>query len=116
MAFFRRIFAQGPPAEPQPADVIAQRLGVPAPDQPHTVELYAFDTCPYCRRVYSAISRLDLNIPVRNVHQDPRASNKLREVTGGTQVPCLLIDGVPLLESMDIIDWLESYKVGGGAA
>ncbi|NOY26099.1 MAG: hypothetical protein GXP62_09525 [Oligoflexia bacterium] len=116
MAFFQRIFARRPPAEPQAADVIARRLGVPAPDQTRAVELYAFDTCPYCRRVYSAISRLDLNIPVRNVHQDPAASAKLREVTGGTQVPCLLIDGVPLLESLDIIDWLESYKVEGAAA
>ena len=32
----------------------------------------------------------------------------LMEVGGKRQVPCLFIDGAPLYESSDIIDWLRA--------
>ncbi|MBW1881075.1 MAG: glutathione S-transferase domain-containing protein [Deltaproteobacteria bacterium] len=29
------------------------------------------------------------------------------ERTGRTQVPCLFVDGEPMFESLDIVDWFE---------
>ena len=116
MSFFRRIFGQSPPAEPATPAAIAERHGVPAPDQPRSLQLLAFDSCPYCRRVYRAVERLELDVPVGNIRRDADAHDLLVRLTGRTQVPCLVIDGQPLLESMHILDWLESYKVHGAAA
>ncbi len=110
MSILTRFFGAAsarPPADPAQ---LARSLGVPAPDQPRDLRLYAFDTCPYCRKVYQALQGLGIELPVRNTRQDPLAAQELRTLTGGTQVPCLVIDEVPLLESEDIIAWLASYK------
>ena len=34
---------------------------------------------------------------------------RLLAVGGIDQVPCLFIDGIPMYESLDIIDWLEKH-------
>ncbi|MBE6736814.1 MAG: NrdH-redoxin, partial [Ruminococcaceae bacterium] len=34
---------------------------------------------------------------------------RLIEVGGYEQVPCLFIDGKPMYESLDIIDWLKAH-------
>jgi glutaredoxin 3 len=68
--------------------------------------LYKYDTCPYCRRVFGAIDELGAHIEYRDVHQSAEWRKDLLSKTGGTQVPCLLIDGEPMLESLDIIRWL----------
>ena len=60
------------------------------------LELYMFDTCPYCRRVLNYIANAE----------DRR---RLIEVGGYEQVPCLFIDGKPMYESLDIIDWLKAH-------
>ncbi len=77
-----------------------------------TLELYKFDTCPYCRRVFDVIDRLGLEIPRRDIRTDPEALATLIQVGGKRQVPCLFIDGKPLYESGDIIAWLET-NLGG---
>jgi glutathione S-transferase len=45
-------------------------------------------------------------IELRDIHKDPQADATLVRVGGKHQVPCLFIDGVPMYESLDIIDWL----------
>ena len=71
------------------------------------LELYYYPSCPYCQRVLKAI---DANgwqgITLKNIHADPVADATLVRVGGKHQVPCLFIDGVPLYESLDIINWL----------
>jgi len=68
--------------------------------------LYKFDSCPFCVRVHGAIDRLGVNIEYRDV-RETRWWSDLLERTGRTQVPCLFVDGEPMFESLDIVDWLE---------
>ena len=53
---------------------------------------------------------LELEFPVHDVRESTEVRAALLEATGRTQVPCLFVDGVPLLESLDIIDWLTRYR------
>lgn len=71
------------------------------------LELYKFDTCPYCQRVFDAIARLEVPVRLRDIKEDESARRKLLEVGGDEQVPCLFVNGKPLYESQDIIAFLE---------
>ena len=113
MSFLDRLLRR--PAAPSPSPREHAPGGVPTPDQPRELVLYAFQACPYCQRVFRAADDLGLRIPVRDTRRDPEASRALRALTGGTQVPCLVIDGQPLLESADIVQWLRQYKERGAA-
>ncbi len=72
------------------------------------LELYKFDTCPYCRRVMSFIDESGrTDIEMHDIHKNDEDMKRLIEVGGKRQVPCLLIDGKPMYESLDIIEWLK---------
>ena len=74
------------------------------------LELYKFDLCPYCVRVFKAIERMGrTDIEMHDVEESAADYKRLLEVGGKDQVPCLFIDGVPMYESLDIIDWLEKH-------
>ena len=84
--------------------------GVPAPDQPRALELFAYQGCPYCARVERALARMPaVEVTRRDTMRDRSAFAKLRDTTGRTQVPCLFVDGEPLFESEDIVRWLEAH-------
>ena len=70
------------------------------------LELYYFDSCPYCQRVLKTISQLSLKITFLDIYQDVTNMEKLTYITGRKTVPCLFIDGQPMHESADIINWL----------
>ncbi|MDO5119775.1 MAG: glutathione S-transferase N-terminal domain-containing protein [Coriobacteriales bacterium] len=71
------------------------------------LELYYYPECPYCQRVLRAIREHGYKgIVLKNIHADAKADATLVRVGGKHQVPCLFIDGVPMYESLDIIDWL----------
>lgn len=76
------------------------------------LELYYFRQCPFCAMVQSKIKELNLTeyITLKDIH----ASNEIREfhiqTTGRGSVPCLYIDGNPMFESRDIMNWLTSNK------
>ncbi len=74
--------------------------------------LYAYPECPFCSMVLHEIESLGMKIEVRNTRQSSSFSQELRRLTGRTQVPCLVIDGKPLLESADIIEYLRSIAQG----
>ncbi len=82
---------------------------VPAPDTDRDLILFKYDTCPYCQRVMRHAKALGVELQMRDTMRDPGARKELVGHTGGTQVPMLLIDGVPLLESADINAWLDAY-------
>lgn len=84
---------------------------VPAPDRDRALALFEYPSCPYCQRVLRRLGPLGLTdaVTLRDVHREDGAMAELVAATGGTQVPCLVVDGVPLLESADIVDWLEAY-------
>lgn len=74
------------------------------------LELYHFDSCPYCVKVRDYIDRAGLKsrIEYHDILEDPAAHKRLLEVNNDDdQVPCLVIDGKPMLESDDIIAWLK---------
>ena len=84
--------------------------------------LYYYATCPFCFRVEIALKKLGIDMERRNIHQDPKHSEDLRNGGGSTMVPCLRIDqdGISkwLYESADIIRYLEENfsKKGGDLA
>lgn len=74
------------------------------------LELYKFDTCPYCRRVMACIDESGrTDIEMHDIHENEEDRKRLIEVGGKQQVPCLFIDGEPMYESNDIIEWLEKH-------
>lgn len=73
------------------------------------LELFKFDSCPFCVRVQRRIEQLGMDgIRFRDTHRDAGASKDLITRGGKLQVPCLFVDGEPLYESLDIIAWLEA--------
>ena len=75
-----------------------------------TLELFKFDTCPYCQRVMRYLDQSGrTDVVYRDIHKEPESRNRLITIGGKEQVPCLFIDGNPLFESLDIISWLEEH-------
>ena len=71
------------------------------------LELYKKDNCPYCQRVYEALTRLGVRVRMRDIRREPDAVATLERVGGKRQVPCLFVDGKPLYESDDIVRFLD---------
>lgn len=72
-----------------------------------SLDLYMFETCPYCQKVISEIKSSGRNdVVFHNIHENEADRLELIRVGGKLQVPCLFIDGKPLYESDIIIDWL----------
>lgn len=70
--------------------------------------LYHYEVCPFCVVVREAIDRLKVpDVEYRDILKDPQYREELVAMNGIGQVPCLLIDGKPMLESEDIVDFLE---------
>ena len=66
-------------------------------------------TCPYSARVRDFIEERGLKdqIAFMEINETEGAGDRLTQLTGKTQVPCLVVDGEPILESKDIIAWLD---------
>lgn len=74
------------------------------------LELYHFESCPYCNKVRTFIDQAGIKskITYLDTKKDSKAHDALMKMNGDDQVPCLVIDGKPMLESDDIIDWLKT--------
>ncbi len=73
------------------------------------LKLYMFDTCPYCSKVINEIETSGLtDIEYHNINKNELDRLELISVGGKQQVPCLFIDGKPMYESDDIIEWLRA--------
>lgn len=72
------------------------------------LELFMKPTCPYCIKVMNFMSENNITIPLRDIVADESAAETLIAIGGKRQVPCLFIDGKPLYESGDIIEWLRN--------
>jgi len=70
--------------------------------------LYAYDICPYCRRVLRFMNKYDIVIPIKDPLDDPAVRDELVRLGGKSQVPALLVDGEVLYESRAIIAWMEN--------
>lgn len=70
--------------------------------------LYFKPTCPFCKKVRAFIEANEIaGIEERDIKKDPANEAYLIEKGGKDMVPCLFIDGNPLYESEDIIDYLD---------
>ncbi len=72
--------------------------------------LYYMPTCPYSKKVLAFIEKKGLEVPLKNIDEDAKSIEELLHLGGKFQTPCLFIDGKPLYESQDIIDWLNDKK------
>lgn len=79
------------------------------------LELFKFDSCPFCVRVMRRVKTLGLEgqVRYRDTMRDAGAQGELLRRGGEDQVPCLFIDGEPMYESADIIAWLEENVAQG---
>ncbi len=74
------------------------------------LELFMFETCPFCRRVLNYLEESGrTDVELHNIRQNEADRRRLIEVGGVEQVPCLFVDGVPMYESLDIIAWLKEH-------
>lgn len=74
------------------------------------LELFKYDTCPYCVKVMNYIDSVGrTDIIYRDIHKSDEDARELVAVGGKRQVPCLFIDRKPLYESLDIIQWLKDH-------
>ena len=48
-----------------------------------------------------------IEVSLKDTQQDSLAREELVKIGGKSQVPCLVIDGKVLYESLDIIEWLK---------
>jgi len=72
--------------------------------------LYHKMSCPFCKKVRDYLEEIGKTIPMKAIDQDPKAKEELLHLGGKAQVPCLFIDGAPLYESGDIIEYLKEKK------
>jgi glutaredoxin 3 len=87
---------------------------IPSPDEARILTLYKYDACPYCIRVFAFLKNYSVSMEMADTRNSKEARAALMHLTGRTQVPCLVIDGVPFFESSDILDWLAAYVIRGG--
>ena len=78
--------------------------------QGHT--LYHFRISPFAWRVRRKIAQYGLEIPMRDILEDPHAQEELVSKGGKDQVPCLKIEGTGspakwMYESADINDYFK---------
>ena len=69
--------------------------------------LYYKPTCPYCVRVLNFMNERGIECEMRNT-LEPGVASELVAVGGKQQVPCLVIDGQALYESLDIIEYMRT--------
>lgn len=77
----------------------------------HELEFFMKPTCPYCIKVLSFMEENGVAVPLRDIEVDEDAAKTLVAVGGKRQVTCLFIDGKPLYESGDIIEWLSANEL-----
>lgn len=71
--------------------------------------LFYRETCPYSSKVREFIRENGLisKIQLRDVGEDEGYMDELMELNDDDQVPCLVVNGEPILESDAIISWLD---------
>jgi len=74
------------------------------------LKLYYMEGCPYCNKVRKYIEENDVSVELVDIHADSKNADDLIKLGGNDQVPMLLIDGEPLYESDDIIEWFKNNK------
>jgi glutaredoxin 3 len=72
-----------------------------------TLTLYHFIGCPYCHRVTNFLNKEKISVTMKDIHENTAFRQELIKIGGKPQVPCLVIDGKALYESLNIIEWFK---------
>ena len=76
-------------------------------EKARSLELFYRPTCPFCQKVLRWMENHNVdNVTLFDITSDSAAEQRLAEVGGKKQVPCLFIDGTAMYESDDIIEYL----------
>ena len=73
-------------------------------------ELYHFTSCVYCLKARFQLNRMGIELPLKNIRENPDYRRELIEGGGKGQVPCLRIEDENkqvrwLYESRDIVEY-----------
>ncbi|MCB0338175.1 MAG: glutathione S-transferase N-terminal domain-containing protein [Bdellovibrionales bacterium] len=73
------------------------------------IELFQFESCPYCRKVREKLESLEVDYICRPLGRKGRNREELLKIGGKVQVPFLVDNerSLRLYESEDIIEHLE---------
>ena len=71
------------------------------------LNLYYLENCPFCIKVLDYLEDKNFDIELTEINEVDMAREFLKKNGGKIQVPCLFIDGDPLYESDDIIEWFK---------
>lgn len=74
--------------------------------------LYYRDDCLFCLRVIDFLEKEGIDIPMVNTVESKQAELDLYQMADRYTVPCLSIQGQPMHESVQIMDWLKQNKGG----
>ena len=74
------------------------------------LKLFVMESCPFCKKVMHYLKRNNLSVEILDINKDLKNKEELERIGGKVQVPMLLIDGKPLYESDDIIDWFKKNR------
>jgi len=73
--------------------------------------LFYYESCYFCRKVLNFLEKNNLSLELKNIRTSEENYQELINLNHSSQVPCLLINGEPMLESDDIIDYLKKNFV-----
>lgn len=74
------------------------------------LEFFFYNECFFCQKVLSEIDTLGIKVAYKNIYENQDNLKRLLSETGRKTTPCLFINGTPMFESQDIIDWLRDNK------
>ncbi|NLM05836.1 MAG: hypothetical protein GX219_02795 [Tissierellia bacterium] len=75
-------------------------------------KLFVTKMCPFCKIVERHIKKNDLEEYFEIIDINEKANlDEYKKISTVDQVPCLVVDGKPMYESLDIIKWIKNtYK------
>ena len=73
----------------------------------YDLKLYTSKGCIYCLKVTAFLEKNGIEIAMEEPFNDMKEFEAFMSLTGGSQVPCLMINGEPMRESDDIIAWIK---------
>lgn len=74
------------------------------------LKLFFMETWPFCQKVGNFLKEEGIEVEILDINEDPKYKEELKRIGGKVQVPMLSIDGKPLYESDDIIEWFKKNK------
>ncbi|MFZ4772490.1 MAG: glutathione S-transferase N-terminal domain-containing protein [Chlamydiia bacterium] len=72
--------------------------------------LYTKQSCMWCKKVFMKVKNLENRVEIRDVVEENNRK-ELILIGGKGQIPCLIVNGVPIYESNAIIEYLNDSEL-----